>query len=77
MGLIGPRNIRRSHQNNGSCPLPRRGDEFMDSPVLEHEAQDEHQRSEGVVDALWSDFLFAALGPDPAENNHRHTIDRP
>ena len=49
----------------------------MDSPVFEHEAQDEHQEPQGVIEHPGGDLFFAGFGPYPAEQHHGEAIDGP
>ena len=70
MGLVGPSDIGGSDQNDGHPSFPGRLHQVMDCPVFEHEAQDEHQEPQGVVDDARSDSFLACFGPDTLQHPH-------
>lgn len=45
MCLVGPRDVGGGDQHGGQLPLAGEVQQLMDCPVLEHEAQDEHQHA--------------------------------
>lgn len=52
--------------------------QFMQSPVLQHEAQGEHQHPEGPEDCYRRHFSILSVPyPQPSEEEHRQAVDRP
>lgn len=45
MCLVSPGDVGGGDQDGGHLPLAGEVYQFMDCPVLEHEAQDEHQHA--------------------------------
>lgn len=70
MGLVGPGDVGGSDQDDGYPSFSRRLHQFMDCPVFQHEAQDEHQEPEGVVDEARSHGFLARLCPHPLQHQH-------
>lgn len=77
MCLVGPGDVGGGDQDGGQLPLAGEMQQFMNSPVLEHEAQAEHEHAQGIVDDFGSDLLLPGAGPDPAQQDHGKAIDRP
>lgn len=77
MSLIGPCDVRGGDQHGGQLPLAGEMQQLMESPVLEHEAQDEHQHAQSIVDDGGRDLVGSAAGPDPSQQHHGKTVDWP
>lgn len=50
----------------------------MQGPVLENEAEDKHENAQGPEDSNGGHLAVAAIAyPQPAQQQHGQTIDRP
>lgn len=77
MGLEGPGHVRGSDEKDGDATSARRRNEFLDGPVLEHEAQREHQHAQGPVDDRGRDISISEAFPEPAQKVHGPTVCDP
>lgn len=58
--------------------MPGRLDKLVDSPVLEDEAQDEHEGTESPEHRYWRDFAIVTIPyPQPPEEEHGKPVYRP
>ncbi|KFY30643.1 hypothetical protein V494_08084 [Pseudogymnoascus sp. VKM F-4513 (FW-928)] len=66
MRLKRPRHIRRRDEQDDQTPMPRFPDQLVDSPVLEHEAEEEHEDAQRPEDDGGRDFpALPVADPDP------------
>ena len=77
MCLVGPCDVRACHQGNRDSPVLWVLDQLMDRPIFEHEAQQKHEYSQGVVDDCRVDFVGAEARPYPAKKYERRPVDDP
>jgi len=78
MCLVYPGDVGRCDEEHRDAPMPGRLDELMNRPVLQHEAYDEHKHPQGPEDGdRWYVSVIAVSYPEPAEQQHRQTIDGP
>lgn len=75
--LVSPGDVGGCHQNAGQPSMAQRRDQLMNCPILQHEAQNEHENPKSVIDHFWRNLLFSCLGPHPSQYHHRKAIDRP
>lgn len=50
MRLVCPGNVGRGHEQNGYATMSRRGYQLVECPVLQYEADEEHEDPEGPED---------------------------
>ena len=70
-----PRDIRRRHERNSHGPFPSYRQELMQRPVLEDEAEDEHEQSERVKGEHGLHIAVAETLPDPFEDCEGEGVD--
>jgi hypothetical protein len=75
--LEGPGSVGRRDESDGNPPLSRHMDELMNSPVLEHKAQQEHHDTQSVEGDSGRHLAIAQAFPKPFEDCERHSIDQP
>jgi hypothetical protein len=75
--LEGPGSVGRRDESDGNPPFSRRMDELMNSPVLEHKAQQEHHDTQSVEGDSGRHLAIAQAFPKPFEDCERHSIDQP
>lgn len=78
MGLVRPGDIGRGDEKHREAPMSRRLDEFVNGPILQHKADDEHKDTEGPKDGDGRDLArLAVTDPKPSQKKHRQAVNRP
>lgn len=75
--LKGPGYVGGGDEDDGQASVARRGQEFMQSPVLEDEVENEHDDSESVECDHWRDLSIPETFPDPFQDGQRESIGQP
>ena len=76
--LVRPCDVRGRDEQDGEAAVARRVDELVDGPVLEDEADDEHEDAEGPEDGDGGHLPgLAPADPEPLEEKHGEPVDGP
>lgn len=78
MSLVCPRHVGRGDEHNGHHAIFPRVYQLMQRPVLENETGEEHQDPECPEHGhRWNLSILTIAYPQPAEEQHRETVDGP
>ncbi len=78
MGLISPSDVGRCDKEDRDATVSRRRYQLVQRPVLEDEADEEHEDAERPEDGDGRYFAILAItDPQPPQQQHRQPVDGP
>lgn len=76
--LIGPGHVGGGYEQDSNSAMARRLHQFVDGPVLKHEAQDEHENAKRPEDGDRRYFAIVSVAdPEPSQEQHRQAVNGP